>query len=212
MNAFYVSGVQPKVWNLTICTNLKFSFIKGDYTNSIDVSETVPILNFAVYESGKRLKKAYTSIRILFGAIVEIVVYKKWPRSMRLIVFDHQTFFWLPNRLFWSDLAHFLWANYKVDIVGDKRKRIGSSEPFHFGQSFTNFQKNVRARWGLTCFITEIFLVNKSSIMIQLSSFFLGRLHLSHRFHLRHVLTNLPKSVRARWGLAFSITKLRFGQ
>ena len=45
---------------------------------------------------------AFTSIWGVFGAMVnaEIVIYKKYPRSMRLNFFDHRTWFWPPNRQF----------------------------------------------------------------------------------------------------------------
>ena len=67
---------------------------------------------------------AFTSIWSVFGAMViaEIVIYKKYPRSMRLNFFDHRTWFWPPNRQFWSEMAHFLWACSTLAIIGDKLK------------------------------------------------------------------------------------------
>ena len=102
MNALCVSGVQPKEWNPAICTNSKVSLIKGNYTISIDVSETVPNIKYTVYASRGTIRMAFKSIWGVFGAMVtaEIVIYKKYPRSMRLNFFDHRTLYWSPNRQF----------------------------------------------------------------------------------------------------------------
>ena len=45
---------------------------------------------------------AFKGIWGVFGAMViaEIVIYKKYPRSMRLNFFDHRTLFWSPNHQF----------------------------------------------------------------------------------------------------------------
>ena len=94
---------KPKKWNSPICTNLKITLIKSNFIGSVDVSETIPNLNSAVNESGGTNKVAYSSIRCVFvdAALAEIVVYKKWPRSMRLDFLGHRTLFWLPT-LFWK--------------------------------------------------------------------------------------------------------------
>ena len=93
MNALCVSGVQPKEWNSAICTNLKVSLIKGNFTISIDVSEAVPNTKYTVNASRGTIRMAFTSIWGVFGAMViaEIVIYKKYPRSMSLNFFDHRT-------------------------------------------------------------------------------------------------------------------------
>ena len=93
MNALCVSGVQPKEWNSAIYTNLKVSLIKGNFTISIDVSETVPNTKYTVNASRRTIRMAFTKIWGVFGAMVnaEIVIYKKYPRSMRLNFFDHRT-------------------------------------------------------------------------------------------------------------------------
>ena len=92
--------------------NIKVSLIKGNFTISIDVSETVPNTKYTANASRGTIRMAFTSIWGVFGAMViaEIVIYKKYPRSMRLNFFDHRTLFWPPNRQFQSELAHFLWA------------------------------------------------------------------------------------------------------
>ena len=67
-----------------ICTNLKddpllkVSLIKGNYTISIDVSETVPNINYTVYASRGTIRMAFTSIYGVVGAMIiaEIVIYK----------------------------------------------------------------------------------------------------------------------------------------
>ena len=74
--------------------NLKVSLIKGTFTISIDVSETVPNTKYTVNASRGTIRMAFTSIWGVFGAMViaEIVIYKKYPRSMRLNFFDHRGF------------------------------------------------------------------------------------------------------------------------
>ena len=71
----------------------KVSLIKGKFTISIDVSETVPNTKYTVNASRGTIRMAFTSIWGVFGAMViaEIVIYKKYPRSMRLNFFDHRT-------------------------------------------------------------------------------------------------------------------------
>ena len=80
---------------LSDLTKLKVSLIKGNYTISIDVSETVPNIKYTVYASRETIRMALTSIWGVFGAMViaKIVIYKKYPRSMRLNFFDHRTLF-----------------------------------------------------------------------------------------------------------------------
>ena len=70
----------------------KVSLIKGNFTISIDVSETVPNTKYTVNASRGTIRMAFTSIWGVFGAMViaEIVIYKKYPRSMRLNFFDHR--------------------------------------------------------------------------------------------------------------------------
>ena len=99
MTALCVSGVQPKEGNSAICTNLKVSLIKGNSTICIDVSEAVPNIKYTVNSSRGTIRMAFTKIWGVFGAMViaEIVIYKKYPRSMRLNFFDHRTLFWSPN-------------------------------------------------------------------------------------------------------------------
>ena len=72
---------------------LKVSLIKGNFTISIDVSETVPNTKYTVNASRGTIRMVFTSIWGVFGAMViaEIVIYKKYPRSMRLNFFDHRT-------------------------------------------------------------------------------------------------------------------------
>ena len=76
--------------------------MKGNFTKSIDVSETVLNLNPAVNGSRGTNEVAYTSMWSMFGAMLsaEIVIYKKYPNSMRLNFFDHRTLFWSPNPQF----------------------------------------------------------------------------------------------------------------
>ena len=62
LNALCVSGVQPKEWNSAICTNLKVSLIKVNFTICIDVSETVPNTKYTVNTSGGTIRMAYTSM------------------------------------------------------------------------------------------------------------------------------------------------------
>ena len=73
---------------------------------------------------------------------------------MRFNFFEHRTLFWSPNRQFLSDLAHFLWASSTWARVGDKIKKLGGAS--NFGHVVTDFQKIVRARWGLTFSNTEL--------------------------------------------------------
>ena len=76
--------------------------MKRNFKICIDVSETVPNTEYTVNTSGGTIRMAYTSMWGVFGAlgIAEIAIYKKYPRSMRLIFFDHRTLFWSPFRQF----------------------------------------------------------------------------------------------------------------
>ena len=103
---------------------------------------------------------------------------KKYPRSMRFNFFEHRTLFWSTNRQFWFDLVHFLWASSTWARVGDKIKKLGGAS--HFGHVFTDFQKIIRARWGLTFSKTELCFGHQIVNFRPIWLIFLGKLHLSH--------------------------------
>ena len=154
--------MQPKKWNSPICTNLKITLIKRNFIRSIDASETIPNLNSAVNESGGTNKVAYSSIRCVFvdAVVAEIVVYKKWPRSMRLDFLGNQTLFWLPT-LFW---------------IKDKEPDSAN----HFRQVVNNFHKSVRAWWVFSFSMTKHFFGHQIVNFVPCRLMFAGSLYLNH--------------------------------
>ena len=134
--------------------------------------------------------------------------------SITELCFGHQIVNFSPK------LAHFLWACSTWAIVWDKTKKSGTAN--HFGQVFTDFQKSIRARWGLTFSITELCfghqIVNFSPKMAHFlwacSTWAIVGAKTKKSGtanHFGQVFTNFQKSIRARWGLTFSITELCFG-
>ena len=74
---------------------------------------------------------------------------------MTLNFFEQRTLFWSPNRQFLSDLAHFFVGKLHLSHSwGQSKKKLGRAN--HIGTVFTDFQKSVRARWGLTFSNTEL--------------------------------------------------------
>ena len=106
-----------------------------------------------------------------FGQVF-VYIHKKYPRSMRLNFFDHRTLFWTPNRQFQSNCAHFWWAVSTLAIIRVEKK-VGLSEPFWTG--FHLFPKKVSKLFRSA----NMVLVIKSSTLVQMCSFFVGRLHFS---------------------------------
>ena len=96
---------------------------------------------------------------------------KKYPNF-----FDYRTWFWSPNRQFWSNCAQFLWAGSTLAIIRGEIKKLDWANPF--GQSFTYFQKKLSELFRSP----NIVLDTKSSILVQLFSFLVGSLHFSHNW------------------------------
>ena len=212
--------MQPKKWNSPVCTNLKITLIKSNFIRSIDVSETIPNLNSAKNESGGTNKVAYSSIRCVFGEaiVTEIVVYKKWPRSMRLDFLGHRTLFWLPT-LFWKPKK---WnspicTNLKITLI--KRSFIRS---LYVSETIPNLNSAVNesggtnkvAYSGIRCvfgeaIVTEIVVYKKWPRSMRLDSlghrtlfrlptlFWIKDKEPDSAHHFRQVVNNSHKGVRA---------------
>ena len=87
------------------------------------------------------------------------------------LCFGHQIVNFCPIWLF-------LWASSTWAIVGDKIKKLGRAN--HFGHVFTNFQKSIRARCGLTFSNTELCFGHQIVNFVWFGSFFVGKFYLSH--------------------------------
>ena len=144
---------------------------------------------------------------------------KKYPRSMRLNFFDHRTLFLSPNRQFQSNCAHCLWAGSNLVIVGDKIKKNWLNEPLW--TSFIFFQKKYPRSIRLnffdhrTLFLSpnRQFQSNCAHCLWAGSNLAIIGDKIKNRLNepLWTRFTYFQKSIRARWGLTFSITGQCFG-
>ena len=98
---------------------------------------------------------------------------KKYPRSMRLNFFNHQTMFCSPNRQFQSNCAHFWWAGSTLAIVVDKIKKW--TEQATFDKFYLFPGKSIRARWGSTSSITEHCFGHQIVNFIRIVLIFVGQ-------------------------------------
>ena len=211
--------MQPKKWNSPICTNLKITLIKSNFIRSVDVSETIPNLNSAKNESGGTNKVAYSSIRCVFGEaiVTEIVVYKKWPRSMMLDFLGRRTLSWLPT-MFWKPKKRNspICTNLKITLT--KRNFIRSID---VSETIPNLKSAVNesggtikvAYSGIRCvfgeaIVTEIVVYKKWPRSMRLDSlghrtlfwlptlFWIKDKEPDSAHHFRQVVNNSHKGVR----------------
>ena len=195
-------------WTLFWSTNRQFL---SDLAHFLWASST-----WAIVRDNIKKNWAYRTILDTFLPIFQKSIRARWG----LTFFDNRTLFWSPNRQFLSDLAHFLWACSTWAIVGDKMKKLGRAN--HFGHVFTDFQKSIRARWGLTfsnielCFGQQIVNFGLIWFIFLWASSIWARVgdkikKLGGASHFGHVFTDFQKIIRARWGLTFSKTEPCFG-
>ena len=133
---------------------------------------------------------------------------------MSLNFFDHRYCFDTKSSIL-VELCSFFVAMLYYSYNWLWNEKIGPSEPF-WTSSYL-FPKKVSELFPSP----NIVLVTESSILVQLCSFLLDRLHFGHYggWNEKIGLSELfwtsfqlfPKSIRARWVLTFSITEHCFG-
>ena len=96
---------------------------------------------------------------------------------MRLNFFEHRTFVLVTKSSIFVRSDSFFVGKLHLSHSWGYSKKIWQAS--HFGHVFTNFQKSIRARWGLTFSNNELCFGQQIVNLVWFGSFFVGKLHLS---------------------------------
>ena len=136
---------------------------------------------------------------------------------MRLKFFDHRTLFWSPDCQFQSNCAHFSWAGSILAIVGDKIKkwteRTTSDKFYLFPNKVSALDEAQLFRSPIIVLVTKL-SISMEFLLVLWAGSTLAIIGNKTKWNERTTLDKFylfPKSIRARWGLCFSITKHCFG-